>query len=197
MFRRSPGGAVFATQNSKVHRRQAAAAKIDGVRQLAEGHGRTVRFGIRLHTISRDTSAAAWAVADELLAELSPEQIAKQAELHAKSQSVGQRRCTAAGSTSWSHEEVANLIYEYHSAGFDEFILSGYPHLEEAYWFAEGVLPLLRQKWWRETGSAAVLLADARRRCHLLQTPVRDDAFIAEPDCRLVGVVDAVQPHFV
>ena len=45
-----------------------------------------------------------------------------------------------------SHEEVANLIYDYHSLGFDEFILSGYPHLEEAYWFAEGVLPLLRQK---------------------------------------------------
>ena len=35
---------------------------------------------------------------------------------------------------------------EYHSLGFDEFILSAYPHLEEAYWFAEGVLPLLRQK---------------------------------------------------
>jgi hypothetical protein len=30
-----------------------------------------------------------------------------------------------------------------HSLGFDEFILSGYPHLEEAYWFAEGVLPIL------------------------------------------------------
>src|SRR6478752_5912910 len=45
-----------------------------------------------------------------------------------------------------SHEEVANLVYEYHSVGFDEFILSGYPHLEEAYWFAEGVLPLLRHK---------------------------------------------------
>ena len=45
-----------------------------------------------------------------------------------------------------SHEEVANLIFEYHSLGFDEFILSGYPHLEEAHWFAEGVLPLLRQK---------------------------------------------------
>ena len=24
--------------------------------------------------------------------------------------------------------------------------LSGYPHLEEAYWFAEGVLPILRAK---------------------------------------------------
>ena len=45
-----------------------------------------------------------------------------------------------------SHEEVANLIVEYHSGGFDEFILSGYPHLEEAYWFAEGVLPILRAK---------------------------------------------------
>ena len=45
-----------------------------------------------------------------------------------------------------SHEEVANLIIEYHSSGFDEFILSGYPHLEEAYWFAEGVLPILRAK---------------------------------------------------
>ena len=45
-----------------------------------------------------------------------------------------------------SHEEVANLIWEYHSVGFDEFILSGYPHLEEAYWFAEGVLPILRAK---------------------------------------------------
>ena len=29
-----------------------------------------MRFGIRLHTITRDTSAAAWAEADELLAEL-------------------------------------------------------------------------------------------------------------------------------
>jgi len=45
-----------------------------------------------------------------------------------------------------SHQEVANLIWEYHSLGFDEFILSGYPHLEEAYWFAEGVLPILRTK---------------------------------------------------
>ncbi|WP_186296298.1 hypothetical protein [Mycobacterium tilburgii] len=42
-----------------------------------------------------------------------------------------------------SHREVADPIREYHALGFDEFILSGYQHLEEAYWFAEGVLPLL------------------------------------------------------
>lgn len=151
---------------------QDAAAKLAKVRDLAAARGRHVRFGIRLHTISPDTSAAAWAVADELLAGLSDEHIARQTALHAASESEGQRRMTAlhggrrdgleiypnlwagvglvrggAGTALvGSHQEVANLIYEYHSLGSDEFILSGYPHLEEAHWFAEGVLPLLRQK---------------------------------------------------
>jgi alkanesulfonate monooxygenase len=146
-----------------------AAAKIGRVREQAAAVGRKVRFGIRLHTISRDTSAAAWAVANEMLADLTEEQIAKATALHAKSASEGQRRMTelhggrvdkleiypnlwagvglvrggAGTALVGSHQEVANLISEYHSLGFDEFILSGYPHLEEAYWFAEGVLPLL------------------------------------------------------
>jgi alkanesulfonate monooxygenase len=45
-----------------------------------------------------------------------------------------------------SHEEVADRIEEYHGLGFDQFILSGYPHLEEAYWFGEGVMPILRHR---------------------------------------------------
>ena len=45
-----------------------------------------------------------------------------------------------------SYEEVADRIAEYHALGFDEFILSGYPHLEEAYWFGEGVMPVLRDR---------------------------------------------------
>jgi alkanesulfonate monooxygenase len=45
-----------------------------------------------------------------------------------------------------SFEEVADRIVEYHELGFDELILSGYPHLEEAYWFGEGVMPLLRRR---------------------------------------------------
>ena len=44
-----------------------------------------------------------------------------------------------------SHAQVADLIEEYAALGISEFILSGYPHLEEAYWFAEGVLPLLQR----------------------------------------------------
>jgi alkanesulfonate monooxygenase len=44
-----------------------------------------------------------------------------------------------------SYDEVTERILEYADLGFDEFILSGYPHLEEAYWFGEGVMPRLRE----------------------------------------------------
>ena len=74
---------------------QAAAAKIEKVRAEAADRGRHVRFGIRLHTISRDTSAAAWAVANEMLADLTDEQITKATALHGSSESEGQRRMTA------------------------------------------------------------------------------------------------------
>ena len=45
-----------------------------------------------------------------------------------------------------SHGQVADLIEEHGSLGISEFILSGYPHLEEAYWFGKGVLPELRRR---------------------------------------------------
>jgi alkanesulfonate monooxygenase len=45
-----------------------------------------------------------------------------------------------------SHQQVADLIEEYAALGIDEFIMSGYPHLEEAYWWGEGVIPELRRR---------------------------------------------------
>jgi alkanesulfonate monooxygenase len=45
-----------------------------------------------------------------------------------------------------SHQEVADRITEYAELGLDHFILSGYPHLEEAYIFGEGVRPILAQR---------------------------------------------------
>lgn len=42
-----------------------------------------------------------------------------------------------------SHAEVADRIIEYSSIGVTEFVLSGYPDLEEAYYFGEGVVPEL------------------------------------------------------
>ncbi len=40
-------------------------------------------------------------------------------------------------------QQVADRIAEYQALGIDNFILSGYPHLEEAHRFAELVMPLL------------------------------------------------------
>ncbi len=40
-------------------------------------------------------------------------------------------------------QTVAERMKEYMSLGIDTFVLSGYPHLEEAYRFAESVFPLL------------------------------------------------------
>ncbi len=42
-----------------------------------------------------------------------------------------------------SAESVAERIDEYHAVGIETFILSGYPHLEEAYCVAELLFPLL------------------------------------------------------
>ena len=41
---------------------------------------------------------------------------------------------------------TASYGAEYHALGIDEFILSGYPHLEEAYQVAEGIMPVLRAR---------------------------------------------------
>ncbi len=162
------------------------AEKIGRVRALAEAQGRSVRFGIRLHTISRDTSAAAWAEARHLLDALDPAQVATAQAQLAASQSVGQQWMVAlhAGGLDrgvrglevspglWagiglvrggagtalvgSHAEVADRIEEYHDLGVTEFIFSGYPHLEEAYWFGEGVRPeLARRGLLGDTATAA------------------------------------------
>ncbi|UOB07934.1 LLM class flavin-dependent oxidoreductase [Streptomyces sp. HP-A2021] len=152
------------------------AGKLDRLRSLAAAEGRTLRFGIRLHVITRDTAEQAWAEANRLLDGFDPETVASVQAGLARSESEGQRRMLAlhggrrdrleihpnlwagiglvrggAGTALvGSHEEVAERIKEYHALGIDEFILSGYPHLEEAYWFGEGVLPrLAAQGLWR------------------------------------------------
>ena len=148
------------------------AEKIEHVRARAAERRREVRFGIRLHAIARDTAAEAWDEAARLLAGMSPERIARAQAVQRASGSEGQRRMSAlhdgrvdsleVSPNLWagvglvrggagtalvgSHEEVADRIAEYHELGIDEFILSGYPHLEEAYLVGEGVMPALRRR---------------------------------------------------
>jgi alkanesulfonate monooxygenase len=150
----------------------AVADKLAAVGERAARHERELRYGIRLHVIARDTAEEAWAQADKLLEGLSPEQIQRSQAIQRQSGSEGQRRMTElhGGQTDhleispnlWagvglvrggagtalvgSHEQVADRIAEYHALGIDEFILSGYPHLEEAYRVGEGVMPVLRRR---------------------------------------------------
>jgi alkanesulfonate monooxygenase len=165
------------------------AEKVLWIRHLAQAQGRTIRFGIRLHVITRDTSEQAWAHAQTLLDGIDPKTIEKVQAGLARSESEGQRRMRElhGGSTAnlevspnlWagvglvrggagtalvgSHAEVAERIAEYHELGIEKFVLSGHPHLEEAWWVGEGVLPLLRRRGIWEPPANHALAAGASR----------------------------------
>ena len=147
----------------------AVAEKLDDIRARAAKHGRTLNFGIRLHVIVRETNEAAWRAADELISHLDDDIIANAQKAFAKMDSVGQQRMAAlhggrrdkleVSPNLWAGvglvrggagtalvgdpQTVTARIREYADLGLDTFILSGYPHLEESYRFAELVFPLL------------------------------------------------------
>jgi alkanesulfonate monooxygenase len=151
---------------------EAVEEKIADVRARAKAEGRELQFGIRLHVIVRETADEAWVDAQRLISRLDDETIARAQVAFAKMDSEGQRRMAALhggkrGSRAelevspnlWAGvglvrggagtalvgdaKQVAARMSEYADIGIGTFILSGYPHLEEAYRFAELVFPLL------------------------------------------------------
>lgn len=150
----------------------AVAGKIADVRERAARLGRAIRFGVRLHVIVRETEAEAWADADRLISKLTDEDIARAQAQYAGMDSVGQRRMAALHGGRRDKLEIAPNLWagiglvrggagtalvgdaatvverleEYRAAGADTFVLSGYPHLEEAYRFAELTFPLLGKR---------------------------------------------------
>jgi alkanesulfonate monooxygenase len=149
------------------------AAKIAEVKAKAAAVGRTLRFGIRLHVIVRETDDEAWRAASDLIRHVDEAKIAEAQKTFARFDSVGQNRMASLneGRTGrdrqslevspnlWAGvglvrggagtalvgdaETVAERIREYADLGVETFILSGYPHLEEAYRVAELLFPLL------------------------------------------------------
>ncbi|MFN5048933.1 FMNH2-dependent alkanesulfonate monooxygenase [Roseateles sp.] len=153
----------------------AVAAKVADVRARAARHGRTLKFGIRLHVIVRETEDEAWRAAAELVSELDEATVAAAQRKFAQMDSVGQRRMAelhrgkfnkanvregleispnlwagvglvrggAGTALVGSAQQVADRLKEYAELGLEYFVLSGYPHLDEAHRFAELVFPLL------------------------------------------------------
>lgn len=145
------------------------AAKIAAVRKLAAAEGRTLRFGIRLHVIVRETEGEAWDAAHKLIRYVDEAAITAAQKAYARMDSEGQQRMTQLhnGSTEsleispnlWAGvglvrggagtalvgdaDTIAARLLEYSELGIDTFILSGYPHLEEAYRVAELLFPRL------------------------------------------------------
>ncbi len=145
------------------------AKKFADIRRRAAALGRTVRFGVRLHVIVRETEQEAWQAADRLISHLDDDTIARAQASLARMDSHGQKRMQelnngkrgdlvvspnlwagvglvrggAGTALVGSPQQVADRLLEYAELGADTFVLSGYPHLEEAYRFAELVFPLL------------------------------------------------------
>lgn len=143
--------------------------KIEQVRAKAAAHGRKIRFGIRLHVIVRETNDEAWQAAERLISHLDDETIAKAQAAFARTDSVGQQRMAALHNGKRDNLEispnlwagvglvrggagtalvgdgptVAARINEYAALGIDSFVLSGDPHLEEAYRVGELLFPHL------------------------------------------------------
>lgn len=146
------------------------AAIIADMRQRAAAHGRTLRFGYRVHVVMRPTEAEARAAAEQLVAALDPEVgeairarsldstsvgVRAQAELRDASDphgyiephlwtGIGRARSGCGAAIVGDPQQVADKIRTYQSLGIDTFILSGYPHRRECERFAELVMPLLR-----------------------------------------------------
>jgi len=144
------------------------AKKIETVRTEAARYGRSIRFGIRLHVIVRDSDDAAWRDAEALISHLSDQTVRAAQQTLARHDSISQQRMLAlqklngtrrtrgvlevspnlwtgvglvrggAGTALVGNAEtVAARMLEYRELGIETFILSGYPHLEEAFRVAE------------------------------------------------------------
>lgn len=135
----------------------------------AARHGRTLRFGYRVHVIVRETEAEARAYASRLLSKLDAQTgdairaksldstsvgVQRQAALRAAAgeegyvednlwTGIGRARSGCGAAIVGNPDQVLAKLRAYQAEGIEAFILSGYPHAAEADLFARHVLPRL------------------------------------------------------
>jgi len=150
-------------------RMETVSAIVADLRARAERHGRTLKFGYRVHVIVRETEEAARAAADRLLSRLDDAEgeairnrsldsasvgVRRQAELREASSGdgfvednlwtgIGRARSGCGAAIVGDPDQVLAKLNAYREMGIEAFILSGYPHAAEADLFARHVLPRL------------------------------------------------------
>ncbi len=147
---------------------EATAGRLDSLRRHFDLAGRTPAFGLRTHLVVRPSEAEAWQAADELIAHADPVVKAQRRSAIEGTPMVGQQaqakeapghrlgphlwnglsqvRVNCGSAIVGTPEQVAGELLVYWKLGIDEFILSGFPHVEECRRVAGEVLPLLRRR---------------------------------------------------
>ena len=141
--------------------------RLAALREQFSQTDRTPVFGLRTHLVVRETEPDAWEAAEELIGHADPEVKAQRRSAIKGTPSVGQQAQARAapnhrlGPHLWNGlsevrvncgsalvgtpEQVAKELFSYWKLGIDEFILSGFPHVEECHRVAREVLPVLRE----------------------------------------------------
>lgn len=141
------------------------AEHIEKAREQFAAAGRHPSFGMRTHLIVRDTENEAWEAAEELLSQADNDVRNQRDSVFAGTPMVGQRiqstkvegyklgahlwngisqvRVNCGTAIVGNPEQVAGELLEYWSLGIDEFILSGFPHIEECDRVVSDVIPIL------------------------------------------------------
>ena len=139
-------------------------ARIARVRAACEACGRVPAFGLRTHLIVRGEADEAWDAAYRLIADADPEVLRQRQAVAAGGQPApgpdgdGHRlgrhlwtglatvRVNCGTAIVGTPQQAAEELYEYWKLGVDEFILSGFPHVEECVRVRQTVLPCLQAR---------------------------------------------------
>ncbi|ANE47127.1 F420-dependent oxidoreductase [Paenibacillus swuensis] len=138
-----------------------------------QGSQRTLRYGLRAQIVVRETEQEAWKAAWNIISKVDPQASAVSEFVQSRSDATNQQRQTALwkdseangyiiGPNLWSGlarvrgggavtfvgtpAQVSDRLLEFIDAGISTFVLSGYPHVEEAQIAGEHLLPLVKAK---------------------------------------------------
>lgn len=146
---------------------ESTSSRLDDLRGHYHTAGRTPNFGLRTHLVIEDTVEKAWRAAEGLIKHADPLVKAQRQSAIQATTMVGQQaqakkapdhrlgphlwnglsevRVNCGTAIVGTPQQAAEELLSYWKLGIDEFILSGFPHVEECRKVAQDVLPLVRK----------------------------------------------------